>query len=118
MAFVKRARKNCITLVTDVCNDSLDRFKSVLNTVIKRAGFGGALRILVYKCKDLDLNRYIRELNSVTANNYTVTIFVYEFDDLSELVKEINKNIFSGCDNTSLISTIELPISANYEKLK
>ncbi|MGC9152386.1 MAG: hypothetical protein ACP5GY_01465 [Vulcanisaeta sp.] len=115
---MRKIQKNCLTLVIDVCNDSFDRFKSVLNTVIRKAGFGGALRVLVYKCKDLDFNRYVRELNSVVANNFTVTIFVYEFDNLESLIKELNNNIFSNCDNVSLLSTIELPININYERLK
>ncbi|MGC8607046.1 MAG: hypothetical protein ACP5GZ_04745 [Vulcanisaeta sp.] len=115
---MKRVQKNCLTLIVDVCNDTLDKFKGAMNTVLRRAGFGGALRVLVYKCKDLDFNKYIRELNSIVANNFSVTLFVYEFEDLNSLINELNKNIFSGCDNYGVLSTIDLPASINYEKLK
>lgn len=113
---MKRVQKNCITLVVDVCNDSLNKFKGALNTAIKRAGFGGALRILVYRCRELDFNNYVRELNSVVANNFSVTIFVYELDDLNAVFNELNKNIFSGCDSYSVLSTIDLPAGIDYEK--
>ena len=115
---MRRAQKNCITLVVDVCNDTLDRFKGFLNTAIRRAGFGGAVRVLVYKCKELDFNRYVRELNSVVANNFSVSIFVYEFDDVNAVINELGKNIFSGCDSYGVLSTIDLPAGINYEKLK
>ncbi|GAB6947363.1 hypothetical protein JCM16161A_14930 [Vulcanisaeta sp. JCM 16161] len=114
---MRKVQKNCLTLVVDVCNDTLDRFKGFMNTVIRRAGFGGAVRVLVYKCRELDFNKYVRELNSVVANNFSVSIFVYEFDDINSLINELNKNIFSGCDSYSVLSTIDLPIG-NYEKLK
>ena len=118
MGTVKRVQKICITLVVDVCNDSLNRFKGILNTAIKRAGFGGALRVLVQRCRELDFNSYVRELNSVVANNFSVTVFVYEFDDLNAIINELSKNIFSGCDSYSVLSTIDLPAGINYEKLK
>ena len=115
---MRKVQKNCLTLVVDVCNDSLDRFKGVMNMVIRRAGFGGAVRVLVYKCKELDFNKYVRELNSVVANNFSVSVFVYEFDDLNALINELSKNIFSGCDSYSVLSTIDLPTGINYEKVK
>ena len=114
---MKGYQKNCITLIIDVCNNSLDRFKSVLNEMIRKVGFGGALRVLVYKCRELDFNRYIRELNAVMANNYTVTVLVYEFDDLNELIKEVSKDVFGKCSSVNTVSTIELPAGINYEKL-
>nr|KJR71544.1 MAG: hypothetical protein TU36_07360 [Vulcanisaeta sp. AZ3] len=114
---MRRIQKNCLTLITNVCNDSFDKFKDVLNMAIRKTGFGGALRVLVYKCKDLDFNRYIRELNSIVANNYSDSIFVYEFDDLNELIKELDKNIFSDCDNVDILSTIDLPAGIRYEKI-
>ncbi len=39
---VRKVQKNCLTLVVDVCNDTLDRFKGVMNAAIRRVGFGGA----------------------------------------------------------------------------
>ncbi|WP_243675177.1 hypothetical protein [Vulcanisaeta distributa] len=115
---MKKTQKTCLTLVVDVCNDTLDRFKGFMNTAIRRAGFGGALRVLVYRCKELDFNNYVRELNSVVANNFSVSIFVYEFDDLNAIINELSKNIFSGCDNYGVLSSIDLPANINYEKLK
>ncbi|ADN50336.1 hypothetical protein [Vulcanisaeta distributa] len=115
---MRKVQKNCLTLVVDVCNDTLDRFKGVMNAAIRRVGFGGALRVLVYKCRELDFNKYIRELNSVIANNFSVSIFVYEFDDLNAIVNELNKNMLHGCDSYGVLSTIDLPASINYEKLK
>lgn len=114
---MRRVQKNCLTLVVDVCNDTFGKFKGALNAAIRRAGFGGALRVLVYKCRELNFNEYVRELNSVVANNYSVSIFVYEFDDLNSLINELSRNVFNGCDSYSVLSTIDLPTGINYEKL-
>ncbi|WP_243666400.1 hypothetical protein [Vulcanisaeta sp. JCM 16159] len=47
-----------------------------------------------------------------------MSIFVYEFDDLNAIINELSKNIFSGCDNYGVLSSIDLPANINYEKLK
>ncbi len=39
---MRKVQKRCLTLVVDVCNDTLDRFKEVMNAAIRRVGFGGA----------------------------------------------------------------------------
>ncbi|WP_252900367.1 hypothetical protein [Vulcanisaeta sp. JCM 14467] len=50
---MRKVQKNCLTLVVDVCNDSLDRFKGVMNMVIRRAGFGGAVRFSFISVRSL-----------------------------------------------------------------
>ncbi|WP_069806741.1 hypothetical protein [Vulcanisaeta thermophila] len=113
---MRRVAKNCLTLVINVCNDNLDKLKNLMNTAIRKVGFGGLVRVLVLKCRDLDFNRYIREVNEVVANNYTVTILVYDFMDMDQLIKELS-NKLTGCNTEGILSTMELPQGFNYEKV-
>ncbi len=52
------------------------------------------------------------------ANNFSVSIFVYEFDDLNAIINELNRNIFNGCDSYGVLSTVDLPAGISYEKMK
>jgi len=107
--------KECVTLILRACNEDLGKISKAMQLAMRKAMGVGLLRVMVNVCEDLDFDAYIRELNSNLANNFNVSVVIYEYNNLEEIIKGMKKDI-SGCTSGIVMSTIDIP-SINYEKI-
>ena len=81
--------RKCIYLILNTCED----LSNVVNTLSKVVNEYGRktnyVVVLMYICPNINYHELIREVNKVLANNIYVTIQLFEFYSMNDLIRSV-----------------------------